>query len=98
VAALRAVGAVAGEGPDAVADSAEYAAVVIEGLAGRLCDWLASVVSGEDREELVQSQLTYGLDDERMMQQQVDFTVECRKVLHPAESGRPSSKWLLRRR
>ncbi len=41
----RAVGAVAIEGPDAVAKDAEYAAVVIEALAGRLRDWVASVVS-----------------------------------------------------
>jgi len=95
----RAVGAVAVEGPDAVADSAEYAAAVIDGLAGRLRDWLAAVVSGENRAELVQSQLTYGLDDEHEMQQQVDdFTAECRKVLHPAESGRPTSRRLRRRR
>jgi len=91
----RAVGAVAVEGPDAVADSAEYAAVVIEALAGRLRDWVASVVSGEDREELVQSQLRYGRDDQLTVQQQVDgFTAECRKVLHPAESRRPTSRRL----
>ena len=95
----RAVGAVAVEGPDAVADSAEYAAVVIEALAGRLRDWVASVVSGEDREELVQSQLRYGRDDQLTVQQQVDgFTAECRKVLHPAESRRPTSRRLRLRR
>jgi hypothetical protein len=59
-------------------------------LVGRLRDWVASVVSGEDREELVQSQLRYGGNDQLTMQQQVDgFTAECRKVLlHPAESRR----------
>ncbi len=32
-----------------------------------------------------------GRDDQRTVQQQVDdFTAECRKVLHPAESGRPT--------
>ena len=86
----RAVGAVAVEGPDAVANSAEYAAHAIEVLAGRLRDWLASVVGGEDREALVQSQLRYGREDQRTVEQDVDhFTAECRKVLHPAESGRP---------
>ena len=53
----RAVGAVAVEGPNAVAHSAEYAAHDTEELAGRLRDWLASIVGGEDREALVQSQL-----------------------------------------
>lgn len=38
-AVARAVGAVAVEGPDAVAHSAELAAYAIEHLAGRLRDW-----------------------------------------------------------
>ena len=88
----RAVGAAAVEGPETVADSAEYAANDIEVLASRLRDWLASIVSGEDREELVQSQLTYAREDQLTMLEQVGrFTAECRKVLHPAESRRPAS-------
>jgi hypothetical protein len=95
---LRAVGGVAVEDPDAVAHSAEYAAYAIEVLVRRLRDWVASVVSGEDREELVRSQMRYGRDDQRTVQQQVDdFTAECRKVLHPAESGRPRRRRLPRR-
>jgi len=90
-AVARAVGAVAVEGPYAVAHSAEYAAYAIEVLAGRLRDWVASVVGGQDREELVQSQMRYGREDQRQVQQDVDdFTAECRKVLHPAEGGRPT--------
>jgi hypothetical protein len=90
-AAARAVGAVAVEGPYAVAHSAEYAAAAIEVLAGRLRDWVASVGGGQDREELVQSQMRYGREDQRQVQQDVDnFTAECRKVLHPAEGGRPT--------
>lgn len=87
----RAVGAVAVEGPYAVAQSAECAAYAIEVLAGRLRDWVASVVGGQDREELVQSQMRYSREDQRQVQQDVDdFTAECRKVLHPAEGGRPT--------
>jgi len=94
----RAVGAVAVEGPDAVAQSAEYAARAIEVLAGRLRDWVASVVGGADREELVRSQMRYARDDQREVQHEVDdFTGECRKVLHPAESGRPRRRRLPRR-
>jgi hypothetical protein len=89
----RAVGAVAIEGPDAVAYSAEYAAYAIEQLASRLRDWLASIVGGEEREALVQSQLRYGREDQRTVSQDVDnFTTECRKVLHPAESGRSARR------
>lgn len=90
-AVARAVGAVAVEGPYAVAHSAEYAAYAIEVLAGRLRDWVASVGGSQDRGELVQSQMRYGREDQRQVQQDVDdFTAECRKVLHPAEGGRPT--------
>jgi hypothetical protein len=38
-----------------------------------------------------QSQMHYGREDQRQVQQDVDdFTAECRKVLHPAEVGRPA--------
>ena len=88
-AVARAVGAVAVEGPYAVAQSAEYAGFAIEVLAGRLRDWVAYVVGGRAREELVQSQMRYGREDQSQVQQMVDdFTAECRKVLHPAESQR----------
>jgi hypothetical protein len=94
----RAVGAVAVEGPDAVANSAEYAARAVEQLAGRLRDWLASIVGGENREVLIQSQLRYGRHDQLTVEEDVDhFTAECRKVLHPAESGRPARRRLRRR-
>ena len=89
------VGAVAVEGPYAVAQSAEDAAYAIEVLAGRLRDWVADVVGGRDREELVQSQIRYAREDQSEMQKDVDhFTAECRKILHPAESGRRARKRL----
>lgn len=95
----RAVGAVAVEGPEAVADSAEYAAHSIEQLAGRLRDWLASITGGEDRETLVRSQLPYARDDERIVGEDVDrYTAACREVLHPAESRRPKRRRRLARR
>ena len=48
------------------------------------------------RSSLVQSQMRYGRDDQRTVQQEVDdFTAECRKVLHLAESGRPGASSLL---
>lgn len=95
----HAVGAVAVEGPDKVAHSAEYAGGAIEALAARLRDWVASVASGEDREGLVQSQLRYALEDEHSVQMQAeDFTAECRKVLHPGEVARkPRRQWERRR-
>ena len=93
----RAVGAVAVEGPYAVASSAQGAAYAIEELAGRLRDWVASVAGGDDREELVRSQGRFGRDDQREVVQMVDdFTAECRKVLHPAEVER--FPWQPRRR
>jgi hypothetical protein len=95
----RAVGAAAVEGPDTVANSAEFAAAALEELAARLRDWVASVASGRDREELVRSQLPFALADVRQMQQQVgDFTAECRKVLHPDESRRSTRRRRLRLR
>ena len=94
----RAVGAVAVEGPYAVARNAEDAAYAIEALAGRLRNWVADIAGGRDREDLVQSQMRYAREDQSTMQQGVDdFTAECRKVLHPAEADRPTSTWLLRR-
>jgi len=82
----RAVGAVAVEGPYAVATSAEYAAQAIEHLAGRLRDWVASIADGEDGRELVQSQGQFARDDELQIAEAVAaFTAKCRKVLHPAE-------------
>jgi hypothetical protein len=98
----RAVGAVAVEGPYAVATSAEYAAHAIEHLAGRLRDWVASVAGGEDRRELVQSQGQFARDDELQVAEAVaTFTGECRKVLHPAEvegfPWRPRRRRLMRR-
>jgi hypothetical protein len=94
----RTVGAVAVEGPDVVARSAEYAARAIEQLAGRHRDWLASILGGEDRETLVQSQLRYSREDQRTVDEDVDrFTAECRNVLHPGESSRPARRRLRRR-
>jgi len=87
-AVARTVGAVAVEGPDAVAGSAEYTARAIQELAGRLRDWLAFVMGGEDREELVTTHGRYERDDERYAEQGVStFTAECRAVLHPARAA-----------
>jgi hypothetical protein len=37
--------------------------------------------------------MRYGREDQRQVQQDVDdFTAECRKVLHPAEGGRPTGR------
>jgi hypothetical protein len=92
--AARAVGAVAVEGPYAVAQSAGYAARAIEVLATRLRDWVTSVDDGRDRNELVQSQMRYGREDQLQVQRDVDdFTAECRKVLHPTESERRAIRW-----
>lgn len=89
----RAIGAVAVEGPERVAGSAEYAGHCIEQLASRLRDWLASIASGEDRETLIRSQLRYARDDQLIVGEDVDrFTAACRDVLHPAESRRPIRK------
>jgi len=86
----RAVGAVAVEGPEEVAYSAQSAAHSIEELTGRLRDWLASIAGGEDRETLIRSQLPYARDDQQIVGADVDrFTAACREVLHPAESRRP---------
>jgi hypothetical protein len=85
-----AVGAVAVEGPERVADRAEYAAHSIEDLTGRLRDWLMSIAGGEDRETLIRSQLHYARDDQRTVGADVDrFAAACRDVLHPAESRPP---------
>lgn len=85
----RAVGAVAVEGPDDVALSAEFAARAIEVLAGRLRGWVTVIAAGESREALVRSQLGYARDDERIVGQAVDdFTAECRKVLQGAAPSR----------
>jgi hypothetical protein len=89
----RAVGAVAIEGPERVADTAEYAAQSIEQLVGRLRDWFASVAGGEDREALIRSQLRYALDDQHTVGEDVGrFTAACREVLHPAESRQPKRR------
>jgi hypothetical protein len=83
------VGAVVVEGPYLVAQSAEFAAYAIEDLTGRLREWAADVEGGQDREELVRSQMRYGREDQREVLQMIDnFTAECRKVLHPSESER----------
>jgi hypothetical protein len=89
----RAVGAVAVEGPEGVAATAEYAAQSIEHLVGRLRDWLASIASAEDRETLIRSQLRYARDDQRTGSEDVDrLTSACRKVLHPAENPQPKRR------
>jgi hypothetical protein len=83
----RAVGAVTVEGPDPVAYRAEEAAEAIEELTDRLRDRVASVVGGSHREDLVRSQMQDGREDQGLMQSYFDdFTAECRKLLHPAES------------
>lgn len=82
----RAVGAAVVEGPYQVAVSADGGGFAVEVLAGRLRDWVAAVAAGEDREELVRSQLRYGREDQHEVQRSVDdFAAECRKVLHPKE-------------
>jgi hypothetical protein len=91
----RAVGAVAVEDPYAVAYSAQIAARAVQAPAGRLRNWVASVAGGRDREQLVDSQMRYGLDHQREVHQRVeDFAAECRKVLHPDESSMSALRWL----
>jgi len=59
----RAVGAVAVEGPDDLAQSALLASRSIELLSERLRDWYVAVVGGRASDELLQSQLQYALRD-----------------------------------
>lgn len=78
----------AAEGPDVVANSAEFVAFALEQLAGRLRDWLSSIASGEDRSELILSQLRYAREDQHEIQEAVTtITEECRKGRTPASAA-----------
>lgn len=83
---MQAVGAVVVEGPDFPAGSAESAAEHLEVWVGRLRSWVADVGGGRSREELVNSQLRFCLEDEMLTGEAIDrFVRECRRVLHPGQ-------------
>lgn len=85
-AVMLTVGAVAVEGPQPVAWSAETAAEAIDLWAGRLRSWLAAA----DREHTINDQRPYGREDGDQVQVGIEnFNAACRKILHPHEHRHP---------